>query len=583
MFDGAKSRQIAYDYVSLIDNVKILSAREKDSLGFKTDLEIWEIDTEISFNSKLIQIELHVVFTSQFPLEFPKIYLSPETFERTKHIPHVDYKRLVCTFDTEVVTTNPNEPAGIVVECIKKSKIIILDGLSGNYHSDFNDEFKAYWEEKYGEEKYLPQNILSLINKIKPEACLKLICLKKDIRIYKYVLHDSDEISMRFKSFLKEYDFKYSEVDVYYLEDFSRTMPPFDLKNRDILNFVKLAGDESFEKFKAFINNSEFPKLVVCEKYFGDKVYLFGWFHKHIDTNVNGFRPGALKQFRAFSTIQSNQGVNRVTTDVFTRERLENRTSGIRAQENEKSFLIAGVGSIGSNIIYFLNSMNSPEFRLVDSDNIRLENIQRHLLGFEYIGNYKTKAIKDYLLKNNPLQKVSTKESSIVNIVRNEADYLNDVDYVFIAIGKANIDDWICQSIKDGLITKPVFIIWVEPYLCGGHCLYLHPSNPEFEKYFEDDFFRFNVIDCGEYKSGNEKLSLREAGCQTTYVPYSGTNVISFISSLFPYISSIIDFSKTESKSFSWLGNIEVINEMGIKISNYYSDKNVGTIIEHTI
>lgn len=264
-----------------------------------------------------------------------------------------------------------------------------------------------------------------------------------------------------------------------------------------------------------------------------------------------------------------------------SKERLENRTSGMRTQENEKSFLIAGVGSIGSNLIHFLNSMNSPEFRLVDSDNIRLENIQRHLLGFGDIGNYKTKAIKDYLLKNNPLQKVSTKEISIVDIARNEADYINDIDYVFIAIGKANIDNWVCQSIKDGIITKPVFIIWVEPYLCGGHCLYLHPSNPEFEKYFENDFFKFNVIDSVEYKSGDGKLSLREAGCQTTYVPYSGTNVISFISSLFPYISSIIDFNKTESKSFSWLGNLEVINEMGIKISNYYSDKNEGTIIEH--
>ncbi len=583
MINGVESKQIAYDYLSSIENVKILDNREKISIGFNTELDIWEIDTEISHANTIIPIVFHVVFTTQFPLDFPKVFLSPDTFARTKHIPHVDNKHLVCTYDSEVVSTNPKEPASIVVECLRKSKNIILDGLTGNNRSDFIDEFKAYWEEKYENEKYLPQNILSLINRINHETDIKLICLENSIRNYKYVLHDSTETSIRFKNFLEEYNFKYNEVVVYYLREFPRDTPPFNLNNRDVLKIVKKTGDKSLEKFKSFINNTEFPKLIICEKYFGEKVYLFGWFHKHINTNVNGFRQGALTQFRAFSTFQSNQSVNRVTTDVFTKERLEKRTAGLQTTEKEKSFLIAGVGSIGSNLIYFLNSMNSPEFRLVDGDNIRLENIQRHLLGFEYIGNYKTKAIKDYLLKNNPLQKVSSRESSIIDIVNNDINYLNDVDYAFIAIGKANIDNWICQSLKNGIIIKPIFIIWVEPYLCGGHCLYLHPTNPEFKKYFEGDFYKFNVIDSVEYKSVDKNLSLREAGCQTTYIPYSGTNVISFVSSLFPYISSIIDLNKTESKAFSWLGNLEIINKMGFKTSHYYSDKKGGTIIEHSI
>lgn len=583
MIDGARSRQIAYDYVSTIDNVKILDYRQKESIGFKTELEIWEVTTEISYENSIIPIVLHVAFTTQFPLEFPQIFLSSETFERTKFIPHVDNNRLVCTYDSEIVSTNPNEPAGIVVECLRKSKSIILDGLSGNNRSDFTDEFKAYWEEKYGKEKYLPKNILSLINKIQPESCIQLICLKRDIRNYKYVLHLSDETAASFKDFLKEYNFEYDEIGVYYLGEFPQTTPPFDLKNRDIINIVKSIGNDSFEKFKAFINNKESPKLVVCEKYYGVKSYLFGWFHAPINTNVKGFRPGALKKFSAISTIQSNENINRITTDVFTMERLENRTSGMVVNEVEKTFLIAGVGSIGSNLIYFLNSINSPSLKLIDNDKIRIENIQRHLLGFEYIGDYKTKAIKDYILKNNPLQKVSTKESSIVDIVNNDVDYLNDSDYIFITIGKANIDNWVCQSLKDGVINKPVFIIWVEPFLCGGHCIYLHPSNTEFKKYFDEDFFKFNVIDSDEYRSGNKNLSLREAGCQTTYIPYSGSNVISFISSLFPIISSIIDYNKTDSLAFTWLGNTEEVEKLGIKISSYYENKNIGSIIEHSL
>lgn len=583
MIDGENSRRIAYDYVSTIDNVKVLDQKAKESIGFNAELEIWEVDTEILYDNTIIPIVMHVVFTTHFPLEFPRIFLSLDTFERTKYIPHVDNSRLVCTYDSEVVSTNPDEPAGIVVECLRKAKNIILDGISKRNLSDFTDEFKAYWEEKYGKEKYLPQEILSLISKIKPKANLNLICLNSRIRNYKYILHDSDEVSIRFKNFLNDYDFKYIEVDAYFLGNFPQDTPPFELKNRDVLEFVKSTRDDSFEKFKEFINNKEFPKLVVCEKYFAKKAYLFGWFHEHIDTNVNGFRPDKLNQFKAYSTIYSGKSVSRITTDVFTKERLENRTSGNEVHKNEKSFLIAGVGSIGSNLIYFLNSINSPEFRFIDTDKIHLENIQRHLLGFEYIGSYKTKALKDYILKNNPLQKVSTKESSIVDIINNEPDYINEVDYIFISIGKVNIDNWICQSLKEGTVKKPVFIIWVEPYLCGAHCIYLHPSNPEFRKYFNEDFFKFNVINSIVYKSGTKNLSLREAGCQTTYIPYSGTNVISFISSLFPFISAIIDFSKTDSIAFTWLGNTEEVKKMGVMISDYYINKKAGTIIKHML
>lgn len=583
MIDGENSRRIAFEYVSTIDNVKILKSTEKENVGFKTELEIWEVDTEILFDNKIVPIAFHIIFTSQFPLEFPKIFLSQDSYERTKYIPHVDNNRLVCTYDSEISSTNPNDPAGIVVECLRKTKSIVLDGMSGQNHSDFNDEFKAYWEEKYNKEKDLPQNVLSLINEIKDEEKLRLLCLKKSIRNYHYVIHSSNETAERFKEFLGEYNFEYSEIGMFYLGGFSQNKPPFDLKNKDVLNFVKSLGEGTFLKYKAFINNKEYPKLIVCEKFFGKKSFIFGWFHKTINTNINGFRPGALKPFRALSTIQSNDSVNRITTDVYTMERLDNRTSGVNRIDSKKEFSIGGVGSIGSNLVYFLNSINTPDFKFIDTDKLRLENIQRHLLGFEYIGSYKTKALKDYIQSNNPLQRVSTKEGLIIDVIKNELEFLNESDYIFMCIGKANIDNWVCRSLKEGFIKKPLFIIWVEPFLCGGHCIYLHPSNPEFEKYFEEELFKFNVIDSSEYKLGNKKLSLREAGCQTTYIPYSGTNVISFLSSLFPFISSIIDKNKTESVAYSWIGNIDELEKIELKLSDYYINIDTGTIIEHNL
>ena len=116
MIDGENSRRKAFEYVSTIDSVKILNSTEKGKIGFKTEFEIWEVDTEVLFEKKIVPVIFHIIFTSQFPLDFPKIYLSKDSYERTKFIPHVDNNRFVCTYDSEISSTNPKEPAGIVIE-----------------------------------------------------------------------------------------------------------------------------------------------------------------------------------------------------------------------------------------------------------------------------------------------------------------------------------------------------------------------------------------------------------------------------------------------------------------------------------
>lgn len=305
--------------------------------------------------------------------------------------------------------------------------------------------------------------------------------------------------------------------------------------------------------------------------------------HGQLNINRNGFRPNTLKPFQVFSTFQSHEYVDRISTETFTPERLENRSSGYNTPKHEKSFLIAGVGSIGSNLVYFLNSMDSPQFKIIDKDKLQIENIKRHLLGFEHVGKFKTEAIKDYILNKNPLQKVCTRRDSIIDIVLNEEDFLNSSDYIFVSIGKNNIDDWLCTALSDGLILKPMFIIWVEPYLCGGHCIYLHPSDSDHQKFYENELFKFNVIDSEEYINTSHKFSLKEAGCQTSFIPYSGSNVVSFLSAVFPVIKSVIDNQLTKSSSFTWLGNIDILNDKQIKISKYYKNKKNGTLIKHEL
>lgn len=578
--NGKEAISIAFDQLSSIENVRALDFDECKSLGFDSKYDVWEVNSEIFIAEKCFPVIFHIYFSTHFPLEIPEIYLSPEIFEEVKYIPHIDNERLICTFDREVIRTNPDDPFGIVNECLNRAKLILVEGINGNSEDDYLFEFIAYWEERYENESNVKQ-LISLINELIDIDVPKLICLNESLSGYKYILHKSDNLSDQIKNFLNEHKFKFTEVSVFYLNIFPFHKPPFFYRNKNIFELLKNNNSNQFDEFKRFINGNEYPKLVICKKTINEKNFVFGWFHSYLNTNRKGFRPGAITPFNSFTNFQSNDIVERISTTIFTPERLERRTAG-NLSNHHHAFAIAGVGSIGSNLLHFLNSFNFPSFSLVDDDFLKIENIGRHLLGFSYVNSFKTIALKHYIEAANPLQKITTREKSIIAVLLEDQVFINTNDFLFVCIGNANIDLWLFQAMKAKLLKIPVFFIWVEPYLCGGHCLYLHPSNPEFEKYFVDGLFLHNIISNDVYKGGIKNFSMKEAGCQTTFTPYSSNNVLSFLSSIFPKICSIIESGSTKTTSITWLGDIEKLKVLNISSSEIINRFEKTRLIENT-
>jgi molybdopterin/thiamine biosynthesis adenylyltransferase len=79
----------------------------------------------------------------------------------------------------------------------------------------------------------------------------------------------------------------------------------------------------------------------------------------------------------------------------------------------EKSVLIVGLGSFGSNIAVELSKSGIGKFILIDMDFLELQNIARHQCGINDLGRFKTKAVRDLILQKNPYAKVETHEVSI--------------------------------------------------------------------------------------------------------------------------------------------------------------------------
>lgn len=570
----------AFELISTYHDISIIDEKKKKECGFSKASIVWEIISEIHFENNCRDVIFHMKFTDHFPYDLPKIYLSLSSFESIGFIPHIDSNRFVCTFDPEIAITNPHDPAGIILSSLKRAKSIIEEGLSGANKSDFEDEFIAYWEDEYNDKGKSITSILSLIDSINIDKEVKLISLEKPLNLYNNILHQDDKTAITFKQFLEDSNYKYFEEDVFFAGDINiKSHPPFSFTNRDI---IKLFSGEKKEQFVRYINNKSQYKLVLTQKILKNKEYLYGWVHNDLDVDINGFRPGKFKPFHALSRHQSGEIVQRFSSDRFTLNRLENRTAGVNSDTDRLSIIIAGLGSIGSNLIFFLNSLNYPEFKLVDKDVLRIENIGRHLLGFNYVGTKKTIAIKDFVKKSNPLQSISTKELSIINVLKDSPEYINSSDALIVAIGNTNIEELIGEALKEGLIKIPTIFLWVEPYLCGGHFLYINPSDANYASFFDNGLFKYNIIRNSEYESNTSKLVLKEAGCQTTFIPYSSSNIISFLSSIFPRINSLLNNKNNpQSVSYTWIGSKKIINERGIKLSHFSMEHSNGDLIEN--
>lgn len=584
--------QSALEEFSRHEKLKILSVDEIESKNFNKFTDVWEVISEVETQKLgLKDFKFYVCFNIEFPLSLPKIYLSKEDFDDVKWIPHVNEDGFICTYDPETIKinfTSPNFVYWVVYNCFKRAKRILKDGIEKNNFKDFEDEFINYWGIKYSNNNCIDIGWLSIITSSDiGELDLKVDYLpSKNKKRHNFIVHDNNLIYDQVKNYLIENGIEIKEYQAFYLGEIGIRNPPFELKNRNVLEIIKNIGDKKKEIFENYINTNKELFTVIFKKRIEDEDYFLGWYFKRIKQKLKGFRSLKFNNYLAISWLQKEDYVIRIKPDVYNLGKFKVRTSGKLAKDLKKLiFLVAGLGSIGSNLIYFLNSIGSPSFRLIDFDKLRIDNIGRHLLGYSHIDEDKTLAIRNFIKEKMPHQQVIIKNESILSVIQKDPGFINDSDFIFIAIGSNTIEDWLGKIIGNGIIKKPTFFIWVEPYLVGGHCLYINSeSGLNYKDYFDiNGFFKFSIIESGEYSKKKEKLISRVAGCNTTYTPYSYSNVILFLSSLFPKIHKVISENTRESLCLSWAGDMTILKELDIKISEYGKKIKSGVLNENTI
>jgi len=127
-----------------------------------------------------------------------------------------------------------------------------------------------------------------------------------------------------------------------------------------------------------------------------------------------------------------------------------NRTGDKEYQSlDNKTVMLVGIGSIGSQLAIQLAKSGIKNFILIDYQKLEIENIIKHELTLKDIHRYKTKALREKLLQINPCISCITCETHIEN-----QEFINKLGKEYIrksSVIISTIDDDNASYILDGL------------------------------------------------------------------------------------------------------------------------------------
>ncbi|MES2410608.1 MAG: ThiF family adenylyltransferase [Bacteroidota bacterium] len=541
---------------------------------------VWEIQTEVFSKGKNRDVRFYLSLPLDLPDDFPIIFINEDDYNEIKYIPHIDENHLICIFDKgRNLVMQKDNLSDFILFIISKAKKLINDAEDENYKAqEFQREFKAYWELRYSKDDIISSSGLQSIS---GNADIKAVHFSQPLIGYEYFLYDDENDLKKIKQFATSLGIKCEEAGVV-LIDKKFEEPPFDVNFLESFELIKKT-ESAYEEFKKLI--STYPPdsvIVVFRNTVGNTQEYYGWTYKNakmLPRKLSGIRANSQLEYLKNPLVASSN-VLRLTFENLNLERLQIRTSGYI--ETQKSIVLSGVGSIGSNLLFWLKNLPINKFHFIDDESLSIENIKRHFLGFSMIAQKKAEAAATQMVYDFPLADVAVKIESVKDVVNNSVEFINECDYHIVAIGSSMIEEFILNNLISGKLTKPTIIFWVEPYLASGQMLFIKPEDAEKAlKLIQAENYPFSVLKNTSEQS--DKAYLIEGSCQTGYFPYSSSNVVHFLSAIFPILKEYILGKKDASAVYSWIGDKDLINDRQLLISTFAEQNESFSLIENNI
>jgi hypothetical protein len=509
-----------------------------------------------------------------FPDRMPKVYLTISIAEELTQIPHVDNNRLLCAYDEEMAKSNADRPGEIVIAVLDRAAMVFNEGLSGPSEADYLQELQAYWGldcDSHG---------LSLVDPLVDADSVMMLRLEPNWRGYSYLLGVSEQLG---KDWLKAVGCssktRAEKVPLLHLQTIGK--PPFPQTNGEVYRFLQEHDPANLKVLLTHLQRSQRPSAVVFSAPTDGHARMMGaWWHPVIAHEVNrgpahrskrhkGVIPGfgstktGSAMIAELSIHYRQAKLVRATVERVDKARLFQRTAGQFSSALEDPVNVIGCGSLGSlTAVCLAQSGAADTFRIVDPQTVTPENVQRHYCGMSDIGELKAEGTKKKLCAHFPHVSCEAYPNDVLELIRTSPVALTPSSLTLVTVADIAIERRINQLFrnKSSFGRGPLCFLWVEPHLVAGHAIFLNGNAPGCLECNFDNQFRFNH----RVLNHPEHFARREAGCQTTFMPYSGVDASQFVASATRFL--IESIQANEPRLFSWIGDIDNARRNGFAL-----------------
>lgn len=503
-----------------------------------------------------------------FPYVLPKIKLGEAAKQLLSGRPHVFIGGYLCTYGSDVVLPNFYRPDMIIIETIEKAISMICDTNQEKDEEAFNDEFKAYWEgnikDKIGVDLFVDD--LSVFQ--------VLFCITNEKSII--AANSSDKVISIAKNALK-YDEDHKDI-------FTAILVPIVSFNdaisastqRNWLDIIK-THSSAYDQYCLFLRkNSKKSFLVIFTLEVEHKWIPCGFTHSALGDHPS-FENGTTPVSLVLMGSEGDKLIERVKVRDCSQNRLFTR-GGIGKLFPISEVAIVGCGSLGSHLANLLADCGINHFSLFDYDSLSVDNIARHLCGYFHVDRLKTSAIEFYLRLKNPNISCVCTDTNIHTVLRSSIELLNNCDAIFITTADISVDAHIISCLCERIITKPLIIMWFEPYAIAAHVIVLQKPQDIFAELYDGQFnYKYSVL---QHAADYQK---RDSGCQATYVQYSSLHVEMFACAFLDYFFSNNIFLTNSNYRFLWLGSYGIAEKFNLELNDQYKDLQWNTLYCETI
>jgi len=152
----------------------------------------------------------------------------------------------------------------------------------------------------------------------------------------------------------------------------------------------------------------------------------------------------------------------------------------------QKKVVIVGCGALGSGIAMLLAKAGVTRFVLIDPELLGWENIRRHELGAEFVGEPKAIALKGRIERTIPdVEIVQAIASSYQQAIESHPDLVEGAHLVIVATG-----DWGCDAFIDHALSArdqalPAIYTWTEAFALATHAVFISGTDGKFVEGFD--------------------------------------------------------------------------------------------------